>query len=506
MLPLEHSGPVESGRVSVVVPVYNCEERYLRRCLDSVRRQDYPGDLELILIDDGSEARFQVAETARRAGVDHFIRLPRNLGACAARNIGWLSASGQFTLFFDADDHLELSAVRVLVETIHNHPEAALCYSDFTVDGDRFEAGPFELRALRHRNKVAIAALVRTREFCGFDERLPRGMDWDAWLRMLKLGKRGVKAAGMLFHVDTGRPGRISTTVSWEELQHAMRERHPDLFPDRRAIRPPAPRKQAAVARPKRAGPTRTIVTAVVVYQDSQPWFEVLLESLLRRKFTLDPERVHLRVLLVENRCRDESPRVARRFRDRFGANSAVLPSGLRRERPGGSANHAHGLATGFRRVKPDSEWTMFLDADIVLLRDGWLDELLGTGADLVGPPAFAHLKDYSVPHVHPSFMLFRTRLGRPPYWKRGFRLRRRPPDGTAFWDTAIEFTMAMGRRSDLKLVQLPQIQCRSGRLEYFRISDLALHIRGISNLDGRPARFTKKEELLGLPEVAELL
>ena len=41
-----------NGIVSVIVPVYNAE-RYLQRCIDSIRRQSYP-HLEIILVDDGS--------------------------------------------------------------------------------------------------------------------------------------------------------------------------------------------------------------------------------------------------------------------------------------------------------------------------------------------------------------------------------------------------------------------------------------------------------------------
>ena len=40
------------SRVSVVVPVYNVE-KYLKRCVDSIRSQTLE-DMEIILVDDGS--------------------------------------------------------------------------------------------------------------------------------------------------------------------------------------------------------------------------------------------------------------------------------------------------------------------------------------------------------------------------------------------------------------------------------------------------------------------
>ena len=38
--------------VSVIVPTYN-QEIYLRPCLDSIWFQDYSGDIEIILVNDG---------------------------------------------------------------------------------------------------------------------------------------------------------------------------------------------------------------------------------------------------------------------------------------------------------------------------------------------------------------------------------------------------------------------------------------------------------------------
>jgi hypothetical protein len=288
------------------------------------------------------------------------------------------------------------------------------------IDGRRFVAGPFELEALLEKNRVAVASMVRTKDFVGFDPRLPRGQDWDAWLRMLKCGKSAVKVPVTLFQVCTDRVGRISHSVTRNRYLSIMRRHHQELgrvCPDDAC--------------------KRTIVTAIVVYQNSQPWFQVTLNSLLRRSFTRNPEQTHLRVLLIENPCLDDSPAAARRFVQAYGKNSRIFKSGLPARVRHVADKHAHGLEAGYGKVKQDSEWTLFLDADIVLLKDFWLDDLLDRVADMVGPPAFAHLKDTSIPHAHPCFLLFRTKLARAPYWKGGFRFDPKPPDGSKYWDTA---------------------------------------------------------------------
>ena len=41
-------------RISVVVPAYN-EEELLPQCLKSLRKQDYAGQYEIIVVDNGSQ-------------------------------------------------------------------------------------------------------------------------------------------------------------------------------------------------------------------------------------------------------------------------------------------------------------------------------------------------------------------------------------------------------------------------------------------------------------------
>ena len=93
-----------SAMLSVVVPVYNVETKYLAECFESILGQDMP-DFELIIIDDGASAEtasFIDAYDFRGADVK-IIHQP-NAGVACARNRGIDECSGKYVTFIDSDD------------------------------------------------------------------------------------------------------------------------------------------------------------------------------------------------------------------------------------------------------------------------------------------------------------------------------------------------------------------------------------------------------------------
>ncbi|MCU1496879.1 MAG: hypothetical protein JWM47_832 [Acidimicrobiales bacterium] len=90
---------VEPLSVTVVVPARDRAE-HLDHTLAHLARQDYPGPIDVVVVDDGStDTTADVAE-ARRARV---VRLATPGGPAAARNAGLRTAHGDLTLFLDAD-------------------------------------------------------------------------------------------------------------------------------------------------------------------------------------------------------------------------------------------------------------------------------------------------------------------------------------------------------------------------------------------------------------------
>jgi glycosyltransferase involved in cell wall biosynthesis len=103
-------------RLSVVVPAFK-EASRIATTVQCLRRDLGPiGDVEIIVVDDGSTD--DTADAARRAGADQVLTLPVNQGKGAAVRAGMLAAQGRVVAFTDADltyapDQLALLAQHV---------------------------------------------------------------------------------------------------------------------------------------------------------------------------------------------------------------------------------------------------------------------------------------------------------------------------------------------------------------------------------------------------------
>ncbi|MDR0336523.1 MAG: glycosyltransferase, partial [Planctomycetaceae bacterium] len=94
-------------KVSIIIPVYNAE-KYLRDCLDSVANQTLK-DIEIICVDDGSPDSCPQILDEYAANDNRFkIIHQKNAGVAAARNAAYPFIKGEYTLFVDSDDIIEL--------------------------------------------------------------------------------------------------------------------------------------------------------------------------------------------------------------------------------------------------------------------------------------------------------------------------------------------------------------------------------------------------------------
>ena len=95
---------------SVIVPVYNVEN-YLRECMDSFLSQTFK-NYEVLLIDDGStDSSGRICDEYGNTYQNVKVIHQPNSGLSVARNSGISYAAGEYLLFVDSDDVIEVNAL-----------------------------------------------------------------------------------------------------------------------------------------------------------------------------------------------------------------------------------------------------------------------------------------------------------------------------------------------------------------------------------------------------------
>jgi GT2 family glycosyltransferase len=107
--------------ISIVIPTRG---RYdlLCQAIDSVRRQDYSGKVEIIVVDDASDPPLpDLPEDIK------LLKFERQIGACAARNLAAKVATGELLLCMDDDAELvNPSDLTKAADWFINHPKLAV--------------------------------------------------------------------------------------------------------------------------------------------------------------------------------------------------------------------------------------------------------------------------------------------------------------------------------------------------------------------------------------------
>ena len=184
--------------ISIIVPVYNAEER-LDRCIQSVLCQSYD-NWELLLVNDGSlDKSGNICEDWSKKDKRIKVFHKKNGGVSSARNLGLDKATGEWITFIDADDSIE----RETLEKCACHFEKAdvirfsmkYIYSE---DGKEFK--DFVLPVISHNEYLSrIVARETILGVCAgiyqrhifvennirFDESLVNGEDWVVLLQLV---------------------------------------------------------------------------------------------------------------------------------------------------------------------------------------------------------------------------------------------------------------------------------------------------------------------------------
>ncbi len=183
--------------ISIILPVYNVEEKWLRLCIESVFKQIYE-NWELCIADDNSPSPHVRKILEEYAAKDKRIKLvfrETNGHISAASNSALKLATGEFCILLDNDDELTENALFYVAKELNEFPETAFIYSDEDMideHGKRYSPKfkpDFSRDFFYSLNLVTHLSAYRTdilRAIGGFRVGLEGSQDYDLALRFIE--------------------------------------------------------------------------------------------------------------------------------------------------------------------------------------------------------------------------------------------------------------------------------------------------------------------------------
>ncbi|WP_144941289.1 glycosyltransferase [Paenibacillus sp. 32O-W] len=200
--------------ISIILPVYNVEEKWLRKCIDSVRNQLYP-NWELCIADDFSTKKHIRPVLEEYAAKDSRIKVvfrEKNGHISESSNSALQISSGEFIGLLDNDDELTIDALFENVKLLNDYPDADMIYSDedkISIDGQRHSPffkpdwSPDLLLTHMYTCHFGIYRSSIVKKIGGFRKGYEGSQDFDLALRFTEITDKVYHIPKILYHWRT---------------------------------------------------------------------------------------------------------------------------------------------------------------------------------------------------------------------------------------------------------------------------------------------------------------
>lgn len=196
--------------ISVLIPVYNVDAKYLDECIESVLAQSYD-NFEICIVDDASTKK-ETLSALKKYEKNEKVRIrhrSKNGHISRASNDALKMAKGEFIALMDNDDLLAPNAFYEVVKVLNKDQKLDFIYSDedkIGLDGKRCEPHfkpDFSPDTLFSLNYICHLVVLRTsvvRKVGGFTIGLEGAQDHDLFLKITEETDRIYHIPKILYH------------------------------------------------------------------------------------------------------------------------------------------------------------------------------------------------------------------------------------------------------------------------------------------------------------------
>ena len=363
-------------RISVIMPVYNSNPKFLDDAIRSVVNQVY-GNWELCIVDDASTGDEVRNTLSRWQGGDARIRITRresNGNISIATNDAARLATGDFLAFLDHDDLLTPDAIGEVALASATNPDTDLFYSDddkIDQHGNRFapqfkpDWSPELLLSYMYVSHLVVVRRSLFECLGGMRAGFEGSQDYDFVLRAYERAHNVIHLPYILYHWRAV-PGSTATSGNAKPLSFEAGRRAVEDSLARRGVHVPVVQADWALAeglgifRPvfKDAGPS---VTVIIPTKNQWRILDRCLQSLKKTTYA------NWTVLVVDNNSDDDE---CIRYLNSLECKVTCISN------PGPSFSFAYVNNRAAEQV--DTDYVLFLNNDTEVISPDWLSMMIG--------------------------------------------------------------------------------------------------------------------------------
>lgn len=218
----------EKMLISVIVPVYNTNPRFIEETLASTLLLKNLCTYEVIIVNDGSTDEATLKFLNQIDKTQFQIIHQQNKGLAGARNTGIAHAQGEYIFPLDSDDKIHAD-IGYFIQYIQNNKESDIIYGDFQIFGSKAkyskgrEFHPYELFFIS--NRVSACSIYKKEiwhKVGGYDESFRTCEDWDFWCACAVAKAKFKYLPYANFHYRVIKDGKSL----YQKTQHLVYENH----------------------------------------------------------------------------------------------------------------------------------------------------------------------------------------------------------------------------------------------------------------------------------------
>lgn len=361
--------------LSLIVPVYNVEECWLRKCLDSVLAQVYPY-WELCIADDASTKPHVRSVLEGYRSKDERIKVvyrEKNGHISAASNSALELATGDFVVLLDNDDELTVDALYENALLLNEHLQADMIYSDedkMSEDGRRHSPffkpdwSPDTFLSQMYTCHLGVYRRTLIEEIGGFRVGFEGSQDYDLVLRLTEKTKEIYHIPKVLYHWRTiaGSTAAASGfknyayTAASKAIQEALDRRgefgqveHVANYPGHYRVRYPVPENK--------------MISIIIPFRDQPETLNICLDSIFKNS-TFE----NFEIILVDNGSIElQTQEVLNYWSEKYPAKMRIIRLDI-------PFNYAQLNNEAVKCAK--GELLLLLNSDIEIVTTNWLQRM----------------------------------------------------------------------------------------------------------------------------------